>query len=88
MEAMTSMNISLPESMKEFIDEQVQKEGYGTASEYVRDLIRLEQRRQAEERLYELLRAGLDSPRTEVTDEFWAQIRQEVEERFAKRAKQ
>jgi antitoxin ParD1/3/4 len=34
---MTSMNISVPESMKEFIEEEVSSGGYGTASEYVRE---------------------------------------------------
>ena len=39
------MNISLPDAMKEFVDEQVAARGYGTSSEYVRDLIRREQDR-------------------------------------------
>lgn len=34
------MNISLPESLKDFVDEQVTRGGYGTSSEYVRELIR------------------------------------------------
>ena len=34
------MNISLPDSLKDFVDEQVTKRGYGTSSEYVRELIR------------------------------------------------
>ena len=34
------MNISLPDSLKSFVDEQVTQRGYGTSSEYVRDLIR------------------------------------------------
>lgn len=33
------MNISLPEPLKEFVDSQV-KRGYGTSSEYIRELIR------------------------------------------------
>jgi antitoxin ParD1/3/4 len=37
------MNISLPDSLKAFVDEQVEKRGYGTSSEYVRELIRKEQ---------------------------------------------
>ena len=42
---MTSMNISLPEPLKLFVEEQVSKGGYGTASEYLGDLIREAQRR-------------------------------------------
>ena len=37
---MSTMNISLPDALKAFVDEQVEKRGYGTSSEYVRELIR------------------------------------------------
>jgi antitoxin ParD1/3/4 len=37
---MSTMNISLPDSLKDFVDEQVTQRGYGTSSEYVRELIR------------------------------------------------
>jgi len=56
---MSTMNISLPDSLKSFVDEQVAKGGYGTSSEYVRELIRNEQDRQ---RLHDLLLAGATSP--------------------------
>lgn len=39
------MNISLPEALKAFVDEQVNQRGYGTSSEYVRELIRKDQDR-------------------------------------------
>lgn len=39
------MNISLPESLKSFVDEQVSRGSYGTSSEYVRELIRKDQDR-------------------------------------------
>ena len=39
------MNISLPEMLKAFVDEQVSQRGYGTSSEYVRELIRKDQDR-------------------------------------------
>ncbi|WP_422098671.1 type II toxin-antitoxin system ParD family antitoxin [Variovorax sp.] len=42
---MSTMNVSLPDAMKSFVDEQVLQRGYGTSSEYVRDLIRREQER-------------------------------------------
>lgn len=42
---MSTMNISLPESMKAFVDEQVGQRGYGTSSEYLRELIRRDQDR-------------------------------------------
>jgi len=37
------MNISLPDALKAFVDEQVDQRGYGTSSEYVRELIRKDQ---------------------------------------------
>jgi antitoxin ParD1/3/4 len=55
---MTTMNISLPESLKAFIDEQVSQRGYGTSSEYVRELVRRDQDRT---RLRGLLLAGAES---------------------------
>ncbi|WP_028223761.1 type II toxin-antitoxin system ParD family antitoxin [Paraburkholderia oxyphila] len=42
---MSTMNISLPDSLKEYVDEQVGECGYGTSSEYVRELIRKDQNR-------------------------------------------
>lgn len=42
---MSTMNISLPDSLKTFVDEQVAQRGYGTSSEYVRELIRRDQDR-------------------------------------------
>ena len=48
---MTSINISLPESMKAYIEEQVASGGYGTVSEYFRELIRQDQKRKAKERI-------------------------------------
>jgi antitoxin ParD1/3/4 len=55
---MGTMNISLPDALKSFVDEQVETRGYGTSSEYVRELIRKEQDRQ---RLRELLLEGAAS---------------------------
>lgn len=43
---MSTMNISLPDSLKSYVDEQVASRDYGTSSEYVRDLIRRDQDRQ------------------------------------------
>ena len=37
---MSTMNISLPDALKAFVDDQVSQRGYGTSSEYVRELIR------------------------------------------------
>jgi antitoxin ParD1/3/4 len=60
---MTTMNISLPENLKAFVDEQVSQRGYGTSSEYVRELIRRDQERQ---HLRSLLLTGAASAPTKM----------------------
>lgn len=40
---MTTMNITLPDSLKSFVDDQVARRGYGISGEYVRELIRKDQ---------------------------------------------
>jgi antitoxin ParD1/3/4 len=62
---MTTMNISLPEKLKEFVDQQVSTAGYGTSSEYVRELIRRDQERL---RLRSLLLDGAASPPSGLAD--------------------
>ena len=59
------MNVSLPQALKSFVDEQVNSRGYGTSSEYVRELIRKDQDRQ---RLRALLLAGAASAPAEPAD--------------------
>lgn len=67
---MTTLNISLPESMRAFIDEQIAKGDYSTASEYIRDLIRQDQKQATQMKLEAILLEGLDSGESiEVTDE-------------------
>lgn len=73
---MSTMNISLPEGLKAFVDEQVTQRGYGTSSEYVRELIRKDQDRL---RLQDLLLAGVESRPTEsVTPAYFDALRERV----------
>ena len=62
---MPTMNISLPESLRTYVEEQIAQRRYGTTSEYVRDLIRRDQDRQ---HLRQLLLAGLASEPGPVAD--------------------
>ena len=79
------MNVSLPELMREWIEGQNKGGRYGNASEYVRELIRRDQERQAQERLEQLLLEGLESgPASPMTKEDWADIRRQLAERLAK----
>ena len=80
---MTSMNISLPVPLREWVEIQIKRGRYGNASEYVRDLIRRDQERQAQVRLEELLlqgvESGLPSP---MTKSDWAELRSKVAKRL------
>lgn len=73
---MGTMNISLPDSLREFVDEQVTQGGYGTSSEYVRELIRRDQERL---RLRALLIEGAESPVSGKADaEYFRALRRRV----------
>ena len=83
---MTTVNISVPDSMKTFIDEQVAKGGYSTTSEYIRQLLRQEAERVAQARLETLLLEGLDSGEPiEINDDWWQQKRIQLHERLRKK---
>ena len=83
---MTSLNISLPEPLREWIEAQLKRGRYGNASEYLRELIRRDQERQAQERLEELLLEGVKSgSASPLTKQDWAELRANVAERLEKR---
>ncbi len=75
---MESMNISLPEPLKQFVDGQVAAGRYSSASEYVRELIRADEKRRAEERLETLLLEGLQGEESELTAADWKAIRKQA----------
>lgn len=78
------MNISLPASLKSWVDEQAQKGDFGTASEYVRHLLRQARTRQIREQTDAQLIQGLDSgPPAEMTSAEWASIRRAGREQLA-----
>ena len=75
---MSTMNISLPETLKSFVDQQVRSRGYSSSSEYVRELIRRDQDRQ---RLRGLLLEGAASPSSVTADaHYFGQLRDRVRE--------
>lgn len=70
------MNVSLPDALKSFVDQQVSAGGYSTSSEYVRELIRKDQERQ---RLRDLLGAGAASqPAAPADDSYFDGLRARV----------
>ena len=79
---METMNITLPDALKAFVEMQVVEGGYSSASEYIRELIRADQKRKAEEKLEALLLEGLDSGEPiEATEAFWHEKRRLLLER-------
>ena len=84
--SMTTVTISLPESLKEFVDAQIATKGYGNVSEYFRSLLREAQQKEADARLEALLLEGLASgDPIPVTKEFWADLKAEAERLVAAR---
>lgn len=61
MSPMTTMNVSLPDELRSFVDAQVSEGKYGSTSEYVRELIRRDHDRR------QLRAALLEGARTPVT---------------------
>ena len=73
------MNISLPESLKAFVDEQIAERGYGTSSEYVRELIRKDQDRLRLRRL--LLEGAASAPVAPADSAYFESLRADVRRR-------
>src|ERR1700709_2847333 len=87
MPVMTSMNVSLPEQLKSFVEERVENGGYQTASEYVRDLIRQDhEKRQADsEKLELMLLEGIKSLQSGAGIEAGPAMWEGLKERFRTR---
>jgi antitoxin ParD1/3/4 len=76
---MTTLTISLPDSLREFIEREVETKGYGNVSEYVRGLVREARERDAQQRLEALLLEGLASGgESPASPEFWQELRHDA----------
>jgi antitoxin ParD1/3/4 len=64
--AMTSLNISLPEALKDYVEGQVASGDWGTPSEYIRELIRQDKERRLANLEQELI-AAANGPRVELS---------------------
>jgi antitoxin ParD1/3/4 len=73
--------------MKEFVDHQIAEGRYSSVSEYIRDLIRDDEKRKAEERLEALLLEGLEGEESELTRQDFDAIRQEAMAQLKRRKK-
>ena len=76
---MSTMNVSLPRTLKAFVDEEARRRGYASSSEYVRELIRRDQERLA---LRQQLLEGAASPLAETVDgRYFADLRRKIRDR-------
>ncbi len=75
---MQTMNISLPDPLKEFVEHQIADGRYSSVSEYIRELIRDDEKRKSQERLEQMLIEGLAGESTEMTRQDWNDIRAEA----------
>ncbi len=83
---MQTMNISLPDPMKRYVEEQVTAGAYSSASEYVRELVRADQKRHAKEQLEQILLNAINSgDAIDVTPEMVEDVRQRLRVRAAQR---
>ena len=85
---MQTMNISLPDPLKAFVDGEVATGRYSSASEYVRELIRADERRKTQEALETALLDGLSGPEAPLAADDWTAIRAEAMSRLAARKQQ
>jgi antitoxin ParD1/3/4 len=83
---MTTVTISLPDSLKEFVDKQLATKGYGNVSEYFRSLLREAQAKEEDARLEALLLEGLASKSIPLDDDFWNRLEAKTEKIIAKHA--
>jgi antitoxin ParD1/3/4 len=83
---METMNIALPDTLKSFVKDRVVSGGFGTASEYVRDLIRADKKQLAKQHIEAEILRGLASGNTRpMNKRDWQQLHAKVTKRPAKR---
>lgn len=83
---MTSLNISLPQTLKDYVEDRTKNGGFSTPSEFVRNLVRDDQKRHAEEKLEALLLEGLRSGESiTFTPDQLEKKRQRLREKFARK---
>ncbi|AYF77886.1 type II toxin-antitoxin system ParD family antitoxin [Nocardia yunnanensis] len=76
---MGTMNISLPDSLKAFVEQRVTERGYGTSSEYVRELIRKDQDRVTLRNL--ILEGAASPPAAPADDAYFDDLRDRIRKR-------
>jgi antitoxin ParD1/3/4 len=81
------MTISIPDSVKELVDQEVASGAFPTAEDYISALIPSDQKRKAQDHFEALIAEGLDSPLSEMTPQDWDDLRSEGLARIRSRSK-
>lgn len=66
---MASLNISMPDKLREFVTQRTKQTQHATPTEYIRSLVRDDQKRAEQERLERMLLDGLESGKPIVVDD-------------------
>ena len=74
----TTLHVTLSESLENFVKQQVEKEQYSNPSDFIRVLIREEQKRQDEKRLEQMLLEGLASGSRTISPQDWQELKGKV----------
>ena len=74
---MATMNVSIPDPMREWVETQIESGHYSNASDYIRDLIRRDQEfKDKREALIQALKTGEKSGMAKRTiDEIWKEVK-------------
>jgi antitoxin ParD1/3/4 len=83
---METVNIKLPSSLKQFVQERVSGGGYESVADYLGELIRADQKRASRGRMEAEVVKGIDrGDPVEMTGDEWSSIREEILRRHAAR---
>lgn len=78
---MTTVAVTLSESLKDYLEAQAAKEGLASISAYVEKLVQEDQTKKARADLNAKLREGLQAPKVRMTEERWQELRGQVLQR-------
>ncbi len=78
---MITVKVSLPESLRSFIDEQVRKEGFSSTSEYIRNLLREAEKQHAQQAAENQVFEALQGKIGDFSPEEWEELKSLVRSR-------
>ena len=82
-DTLTSLNVSVLASQKNYLEQQASLQGLADPSDYLRQLIREDQQRKAQEELEELLLEAIEGDKwIEGTPEYWVQKKAELAAKY------